>query len=333
VWGNDRAAWKGSESPAEEDGQERIEILKRPKLAVMAAGMGSRYGGLKQIDPVTREGEIIIDFSLYDAMLAGFSDVVFIIKKEIEEEVRALIDERAGKHLNIEYAFQEKEDLPAGFSVPDGRVKPWGTAHALLAAKDLLDGPFAVINADDYYGQSAYRIIYDKLEANERKGEDRKFTMVGYILENTITENGSVARGVCEIDKDGCLFEINERTRIEKRNGGIEYSEDCGDSWTRLDPKSIVSMNLWGLTPVFLEAAERDFPAFLKKALSGPNALKAEYLLPIKVDEMLKSGEAEVEVLHTDEVWYGVTYRKDKQKVAEAFQALKDKGLYPEKLW
>jgi hypothetical protein len=299
----------------------------------MAAGMGSRYGGLKQIDPVTREGEIIIDFSLYDAMLAGFSDIVFIIKKEIEEDVRALIDGRAGRHLNIEYAFQEKEDIPEGFVVPDGRVKPWGTTHALLAAKGLLDCPFAVINADDYYGQRAYRIIYDRLEANERKGESQKFTMVGYILENTITENGSVARGVCEIGEDGKLLAVNERTRIEKMDGGIAYSEDCGGTWTPLDPKSIVSMNLWGLTPAFLEAAERDFPAFLEKALSGPNVLKAEYLLPIKVDEMLKSKEAEVDVLYTDEVWYGVTYREDKEKVSEAFQALKDEGLYPEKLW
>lgn len=297
----------------------------------MAAGMGSRYGGLKQIDPISDKGEIILDFSLYDAMMAGFEKVIFIIKKENEADFRALIDEGAGKNLQVEYAFQELTDIPAGYEVPEGRVKPWGTCHAVLSARNLIDGPFAVINADDYYGPGAFQSIYDYLE---KAADDDKYRycMVGYQLENTLTENGHVARGVCEVSEDGQLLDIVERTKIMHRGDGIAFTEDDGETWTSLSEGTTVSMNFWGFTQSFVKEMGDRFHPFLDKALAE-NPLKAEYFLPGVVDQLIKENKAAVTVLKSADRWYGVTYKEDKQGVVDALQAMKDKGIYPDKLW
>jgi len=300
-----------------------------PLLVVMAAGMGSRYGGLKQIEPVTEQGEIIIDFSLYDAMMAGFEDVVFIIKKEIEADVRALIDEGAGKNLNITYVFQELTDLPPGYTVPEGRVKPWGTCHAVLAAKDEVKGNFCVINADDYYGAQAFRLIYDELKTS-MDGALYDYSMVGYLLANTLTEYGHVARGVCKLDESGRLIGVDERLKIMWRGGAIEYEE--GGEWIGVPRDATVSMNMFGFTPSLMKEIEEGFPVFLDAALEK-DPLKGEYLLPRKIDELLKNGKASVKVLPTDERWFGITYKEDREQVAAAVRAMKDKGLYPEYLW
>ena len=304
--------------------------MKKPVLVIMAAGMGSRYGGLKQIDPVTDEGEIIIDFSLYDAMSAGFDDIVFIIKKEIEDDVRALIDNRAGKHLNIKYVFQDLKDVPDGYSLPEERTKPLGTCHAILAARNIVDGPFAVINADDFYGSHAFQLMFDELSKIE-ENDVYKYSMVGYKLSNTLTEYGHVARGVCVLDDDGNLAGVEERLKIMQREGKVQYTED-DENWIDVPEDSTISMNFWGFTPSIIKEMEDGFPAFLDDAIKN-NPLKAEYLLPRKVDELLKEGKAEVKVLKTDDRWYGVTYKEDKEFVMDALRALKDKGLYPEVLW
>ena len=296
----------------------------------MAAGMGSRYGGLKQIDPITEHGEIIIDFSLYDAMMAGFDDVIFIIKKEIEEAVRERIDNGAGKQLNIRYAFQELDDIPAGFSVPEGRVKPWGTCHALLAARDMIEGNFAVINADDYYGPGAYSLVYEALQ-NAKDGDKYDYSLIGYRLANTLTEHGHVARGVCILDDKGNLAGVDERLKIMWRDGVPMYTENDTD-WVELSPDATVSMNMWGFTPSLIKEMQDGFPAFLEDALKN-NPEKGEYLLPRKVDELLKADKAQVRVLQTEERWFGVTYQEDKAHVSDSIRAMKDKGLYPEILW
>lgn len=305
--------------------------MKEPTLIIMAAGMGSRYGGLKQMDPITDQGEIILDFSLYDAMLAGFKRVIFVIKEEMEEDFRALIDERAGKHLQVEYAFQKLDDLPEGYVVPEGREKPWGTAHAVLSCRHLIDGPFAVINADDYYGPGGFQSIYDFLQSS-RDGETYSYCMVGFKLENTITENGHVARGVCEISQEGYLSQVTERTKIMRRPEGIAYTEDDGETWNVLPDGTTVSMNFWGFTKSMMDEMEAGFPAFLDQAMEE-NPLKGEYYLPMVADRLVKEGKATVKVLHTPDKWYGVTYRADKEMVMAALQSMKDKGLYPEKLW
>lgn len=305
--------------------------MNKPTLVIMAAGMGSRYGGLKQIDAISDQGEIILDFSLYDAMMAGFEDVVFVIKKENEEDFRALIDERAGKHLNVKYAFQDINDLPEGYSVPEGRVKPWGTGHAVMSARKVVDGPFVVINADDYYGAGAFQSIFDYLSHAE-DGDKYNFCMVGYNLEKTLTENGHVARGICTVDERGMLDDIVERTKIMRRGDEIQFTEDDGETWTSLPEGTTVSMNFWGFTNSFLKELEAGFPAFLDKALAE-NPLKGEYFLPAVVDKLIKEGRAEAKVLKSDDRWYGVTYKEDKPGVVAALQSMKDKGLYPEKLW
>lgn len=305
--------------------------MAKPILIIMAAGMGSRYGGLKQIDPISDKGEIILDFSLYDAMMAGFEKVIFIIKKENEADFRALIDERAGKYMQVEYAFQELSDIPAGYQVPEGRVKPWGTCHAVLSARKLIDGPFAVINADDYYGPGAFQTIYDYLE-NAKDDEKYRYCMVGYQLEKTLTENGHVARGVCEVGENGQLVDIVERTKIMYHDGGIAFTEDDGATWQPLEEGTTVSMNFWGFTESFVHEMEARFPAFLDKALAE-NPLKGEYFLPGVVDQLIQEQKASVRVLTSHDKWYGVTYKEDKQGVVDALQSMKDKGLYPEKLW
>lgn len=305
--------------------------MNKPTLVVMAAGMGSRYGGLKQIDPISDKGEIILDFSLYDALMAGFEDVIFIIKEENESDFRALIDERAGKHFNVKYAFQKLEDLPNGYDVPEGRVKPWGTCHAVLAARKLIEGPFAVINADDYYGPGAFQTMYEFL-SKAVDGDSYSFSMVGYQLAKTLTENGHVARGVCRVNSEGYLEDIVERTKIMHRTEGIAYTEDEEKTWNVLPEGTVVSMNFWGFTLSMMKEMETRFPGFLDEAIKG-NPLKGEYFLPGVVDRLIKEKKAAVKVLKSEDQWYGVTYKEDKEGVMAALQAMKDKGEYPDKLW
>ncbi len=306
-------------------------MSRKPVLVIMAAGMGSRYGGLKQIDPVDKEGHIIMDFSIFDARKAGFEKVVFIIKKENEKDFRESIGDRMSKIMEVDYAFQELTNLPEGFEVPEGRVKPFGTGHAILSCIDKIGGPFAVINADDYYGSHAFSAIYQYLSTHEDDDKYR-YTMVGYVLGNTLTENGHVARGVCETDEHGYLTGIQERTHIEKRGNGAAYTEDDGATFTDIPIDSIVSMNMWGFTASILKELKERFPLFLKENLKK-NPLKCEYFLPSVVGELLKEGKATVEVLKSEDKWYGVTYKEDKPVVVAAIQKLKDEGRYPQKLW
>lgn len=277
--------------------------MEKPVLVVMAAGMGSRYGGMKQIDPVGPSGQVIIDYSLYDARRAGFETVIFVIKHEIEDAFKAAIGDRVSKVMKVEYAFQQLEKLPAGFAVPEGRAKPWGTCHAVLAAKHLIHGPFAVINADDYYGPEAFQVIYDYLSTHQ-DGEVYDYCMVSYLLKNTVSENGSVARGVCEANPDGTLAAVTERTCIETYPGGIHFTENGGDTWQDLAPDTPVSMNLWGFGQSFLEEAEARFAGWLSENLPK-NPLKCEYFLPLVVSELLAEGKATVKLLHSTDKWYG----------------------------
>ena len=306
--------------------------MKKPVLVVMAAGMGSRYGGLKQIDPIDKAGHIIIDFSIYDAVKAGFEKVVFIIKKENEADFRAAIGDRLSKQIEVAYVFQDLHNLPEGYEVPEGRVKPWGTGHAVLSCIDEIDGPFAVINADDYYGSHAFKMAYDFLSENTDTEDTYQYMMVGYKLENTLTDNGHVARGVCVTDENGYLQTINERTRIEKKDGGAAYTEDDGATWTMLPEGSTVSMNMWGFSASILKELKDRFAKFLDENVEK-NPLKCEYFLPFVVDELLGEKKATVKVLKSMDKWYGVTYKEDKPVVVAAIQKLKDDGLYPEKLW
>lgn len=305
---------------------------KKPVLVIMAAGMGSRYGGLKQIDPVDEYGNIIMDFSIYDAAAAGFDKVVFIIKKEIEKDFKETIGKRMEEHVQVEYVYQDLHNLPEGYEVPEGRVKPWGTGHAVLSCLSVVDAPLAVINADDYYGSAAFKTIYNQLSIMKDTSDKKQYAMVGYQLYNTLTENGHVARGVCSVDENGRLKDIQERTRIEKHGAIAEYTEDDGKTWMKLGQETIVSMNMWGFTNSILEELNNRFKAFLDRELKT-NPLKCEYFLPFVVDEMLKEGKAEVQVLKTEDRWYGVTYKEDKETVVNAIRELKNKGIYPEKLW
>ncbi len=305
--------------------------MKKPVLVIMAAGMGSRYGGLKQIDPVDDEGHIIMDFSLYDAKKAGFEDVVFIIKKEDDKAFREAIGDRMSRYMNVTYVYQELTDLPAGYQVPEGRVKPWGTGHAVMSCRHVVDGPFAVINSDDYYGARAFPLIYDYLTSHP-DDEKYRYAMVGYELGNTVTENGSVSRGICSMNPAGELTGIRERTRIEMRDGGIAYTEDDGQTWVPVAEDATVSMNMWGFTASILTELWDRFPAFLDQGLKE-NPLKCEYFLPAVVSELLEEGKATVAVLKSTDKWYGVTYKEDKPVVVEAIRQMKAAGLYPDNLW
>ncbi len=300
----------------------------KPTLVIMAAGMGSRYGGLKQIDPVDAQGHIIMDFSIYDAMAAGFEKVVFIIKRANEQVFKESIGNRVSQKIQVEYVYQELAKIPEGFEVPEGREKPFGTGHAILCCKDVLDGPFVVINADDYYGKHAYQAIYDYL-MNHQDDEKYRYTMVGYSLKNTLTENGHVARGICKTDAEGFLREIVERTHIEKRGEGAAFTEDDGNTWTEVSTDSIVSMNMWGFSKSLLKELEIGFKDFLQNELPK-NPLNAEYFLPTAVGKLLKEEKASVRVLTSEDKWYGVTYKEDKKMVVDAIAGLKDQGLYPE---
>ena len=305
--------------------------MKQPVLVVMAAGMGSRYGGLKQIDPVDKEGHIIMDFSVYDAVKAGFKKVIFIIKKENEADFKAAIGDRLSKHLDVTYVFQDLKNLPEGYEVPEGRVKPWGTGHAVLSCIDEINGPFAVINADDYYGANAFRMAYDFLTQNQDEDGIYRYMMVGYKLENTLTENGHVARGVCVTDEEGHLQKIHERTHIERHEGSVAYTEDEGKTWTALPQDSTVSMNMWGLTPAFMDTLYDGFVEFLQNVKAGD--IKAEYLLPVMIDALIQKGTAQVDVLETKDTWFGVTYQEDKEVVIKAFKELTEAGVYPNGLY
>ena len=314
-----------------------IQLKKEPTLVVLAAGMGSRYGGLKQMDPVDREGHTILDFSVYDAIRAGFKKVVFIIKHEIEEDFKEMIGRRIEPYIQVSYVFQELDRLPQGYEVPEGRVKPFGTGHAVLCCKDQVDGPFAVINADDYYGPKAFDILYHSLVTYE-DDDLYRYVMVGFHIENTITENGHVARGVCKVDHDHYLTEINERTRIEKTDGGAAYTTDDGASWTPIPDGTPVSMNCWGFSRGFLDELEKRFPAFLDRHLSA-NPLKCEYFLPSVVEDLLREKKATVKVEESEDKWYGVTYQEDKSMVTAAIESMKSDGQdpagcrYPKYLW
>ena len=307
---------------------------KKPVLVVMAAGMGSRYGGLKQIDPVGSCGEAILDFSLFDAHEAGFETAVIIIKEAIREDFMQTVGKRLEKcPMEIRYAYQEQEKtLPEGMTIPEVRgAKPWGTGHAVLCAAKEIDGaPFAVINADDYYGKSAYRTIYNAL-AGRKDTDMAEFCMVGYLLGNTVTDNGSVARGVCDVDATGYLTNIVERTKIEKYEGGIRFTED-GETYEDLTPDTLVSMNMFGFTPSLLDALAEGFPEFLEKEVPL-NPAKKEYLLPTIVNNMLHAGKARIQVLSSEDRWYGVTYAADKPTVVAALKEKTESGMYPDGLW
>ena len=304
-------------------------MSKNPVLVVMAAGMGSRYGGLKQIDPVGSHGEAILDYSLFDAYEAGFRTAVIIIKEAIKKDFMDTVGKRLEKcPLEIRYAYQEMHKIPEGFTVPEGRVKPFGTSHAVLCATEEIDGaPFAVINADDYYGKDAFKVIYNYL-CNAKEND---YCMVGYLLGNTVTDHGSVARGVCTVNEDRYLTDIVERLRIEKYEGGIHFTVD-GESWTDLPFDTIVSMNMWGLTPGFLGHLKAGFPEFFQTQVPA-NPQKAEYLLPRSVDSLVQQGIATVKVLTSADRWYGVTYAQDKPIVVKALSDLAAEGKYPDGLW
>ena len=302
--------------------------MKDITLVIMAAGMGSRYGGLKQIDPIGANGEIILDYSVYDAIEAGFDKVIFVIKHEIEEDFKSIMQGKYENKIKIEYAYQDINNLPDGYSVPEGRVKPWGTGHAVLSCDGMIDGPFAVINADDYYGKETFQLIYNELKNIKAENE---FCMVGFKVENTLTENGHVARGVCQIDENGYLTDIVERTKIAIRDGKIMFTEDDGETWTEIQRGSTVSMNCWGFSGMMMPELKARFASFLDN--NKDNMLKCEYFLPFVVDDLLKEGKVTVKVMDTTEKWYGVTYKEDKEAVVNALKQKIADGVYPEKIW
>ncbi len=300
-------------------------------LVILAAGMGSRYGGLKQIDPVGPNNSIIIDYSIYDAVKAGFNKVVFIIKKENEEIFREVIGDKVAKHIKVEYVFQSTDKLPDGFECPEGRIKPWGTAHALYCCKGVVKEPFAVINSDDFYGRGAYAVLADWVEKTDLTGKPYKFAMAGYYLKNTLTENGAVSRGVCEVDENGKLTDVIERTKIKRVDGKISYTED-GENWNELPEESVASMNCWCFPAEFIDEIERYFIEFLAKEVPE-NPLKSEFFIPFLVRDMLKAGKCTVDVLETNDKWFGVTYIDDKPDVVKSISELVENGVYPENLW
>ena len=304
-------------------------MKKEPVLVVMAAGMGSRYGGLKQIDPVGSQGEAILDFSLYDAYQAGFKTAVIIIKEAIKKDFMETVGKRLEKcPLEIRYAYQEMDMLPEGYAVPEGRTKPWGTCHAVLSAKEAIDGaPFAVLNADDFYGRAAFRTVYDWLVSNE---DPKTYCMIGYEVGKTVTDHGGVTRGVCRSDKDGYLTQIVETSGIEKYEGGIRMP--FGEGWKDLDETTLVSMNFWGYMPSYLEKIAEYFPGFLDHALRD-NPMKGEFLLPTFIGQLIDEQKIQLKVLSSPDTWFGVTYAADKPKVVEALRALTAEGKYPDGLW
>ncbi len=300
-------------------------------LVILAAGMGSRYGGLKQIDPVGPDNSIIIDYSIYDAVKNGFNKVVFIIKKENEELFRQVIGDKVSKYVQVEYVFQSTDKLPEGFECPADRIKPWGTAHAIYCCKGVVNEPFMVINSDDFYGRGASEAISNWIDGTDFSGDKYKFAMAGYYLKNTLTDNGTVSRGVCDVDDNGQLVDVIERTKIMRVNGKISYTED-EQNWTELPEDVLCSMNCWCFPAEFIDEIEKYFIEFLKNEVPG-NPLKSEFFLPFLVRDLLSEKKCTVDVLETKDRWFGVTYKEDKPDVVKSVQALVDAGVYPEKLW
>ena len=301
--------------------------MKRPELLILAAGMGSRYGGLKQIDEIDDFGHVIIDYSIYDAVLAGFRDLTFVIKREIEDDFHAVMDSHlSGKGITVKYAYQELDKLPEGYIVPRGRVKPWGTAHAVMCAKEVIDAPFAVINADDFYGRGVFLKMFEFLESSKENGEKDLYAMIGYRLKNTVTDNGTVSRGVCSYDGDGMLTGITECGKIGVEQGSIYFVE--GGERYPLAPDTLVSMNFWGFTPSFIGECERRFVTFLDNNLDK-DPEKCEFLLPSVVGDLITEGKCDVKVIDSHDAWYGVTYKDDKPRVSRAIGELVDRGVYP----
>lgn len=305
--------------------------MKEPTLVILAAGMGSRYGGLKQIDPMDEYGNAIIDYSIYDAKRAGFKKIVFLIKEEIADIFKDTIGKRIESHIHVAYAYQELNKLPEGYTVPAGRIKPWGTAHAIYCCKDVIDGPFAVINADDFYGADAYRVMYNYL-TQEHDHEKYHYAMVGYHLKNTVTDNGHVSRGICMTDENNYLKSITERTHIEKRENTAVFTEDDGETWTPIAYDTLVSMNFFGFQHNLFAEINSGFPSFLDDALVN-NPLKGEYFIPSVVSHLIDTDKADVKVLNSTAQWYGVTYKEDKEYVVAALRQFRKEGLYPDSLW
>lgn len=307
--------------------------MKETTLVIMAAGIGSRFGGgIKQLEPVGPGGEIIMDYSIYDALKAGFDKIVFIIRRDLEEDFREVIGNRIEKVARVEYAFQELGDLPEGFSVPEGRKKPWGTGQAVLSIKGLVDGPFLVINADDYYGKEGFQKIHDYMVNHMKEdGDVYDMCMGGFILRNTLSDNGTVTRGVCTLDGDGSLKEVTETYEIRMEADGSMKAQDEQGNPVQVNPDQHVSMNMWGLPAAFLKELEKGFPEFLENLKEGD--IKSEYLLPKIIDKLVKAGKARVEVLETKDKWFGVTYKEDKETVVEAIRSLIAEGAYPERLY
>jgi len=306
-------------------------MTQTPTLIVMAAGIGSRYGGLKQVDPIGPHGEIVIDYAVFDALRAGFGKVVFLIRKDIEEIFRERVGSTIEKQVQTVYVFQELDNLPPGFSVPPERKKPWGTGHAVLSCKDAVHEPFAVINADDFYGPGAFQALADYLrQAQDLEGGPYDYSMAGYELENTLSEHGTVSRGVCEVTPDGYLAQVRERTKIKRFGDQVKYTEN-GEEWVTLPAHSTVSMNMWGFTPGFFKELEQIFPRFLKANVETMS--KVEFYLPSVVNQLLDEQKARVKVLPVQEKWFGVTYPEDRASVQEAIRGLVRQGVYPESLW
>jgi hypothetical protein len=303
--------------------------MQKPTLLVLAAGMGSRYGGLKQLDAMGPNGEAVIDYSVFDAVRAGFGKVVFIIRKDFEEQFKEHIGSRFEGVVDVAYAFQQIDNLPGGFDVPEGREKPWGTGQAILSAKDVTAEPFAAINADDFYGRDAFEKLAGFLKSAEVGGVEQHYAMIGFRLKNTLSDFGSVSRGICESDGEGMLGSVIEMTGIEKIEGGAEQRNDDG-SVTSLTGEEVVSMNMWGFTPELFPRLEEKFVAFLE---AQGCEMKSEFYIPSVVDELIREGRADTKVIETESTWFGVTYQEDKPHVIGSIRALIDAGEYPEKLW
>ena len=306
--------------------------MKDTVLVIMAAGIGSRFGGgIKQLEPVGPGGEIIMDYSIHDAMEAGFNKVIFIIRRDLEKDFKEIIGHRIEKLLPVEYAYQELEDLPAGYEVTPGRTKPWGTGQAVLSVKGMVDGPFLVINADDYYGREGFRRIHDYMaEHMDSQSEIYDICMGGFVLSNTLSDNGTVTRGVCQVDENGYLTNVTETYNIQMKEDGLHATDESGAPVT-ISPSQPVSMNMWGLPASFVQELEKGFPVFLDNLKEGD--IKSEYLLPKIIDNLVQNKKARVTVLDTPDKWFGVTYREDKQAVADAIRGLIQSGVYKEKLF
>ncbi len=306
--------------------------MKNTALVIMAAGIGSRFGGgIKQLEPVGPNGEIIMDYSIHDAMEAGFNKVIFIIRRDLEKDFKEIIGHRIEKLLPVEYAYQELEDLPAGYEVTPGRTKPWGTGQAVLSVKGMVDGPFLVINADDYYGREGFRRIHDYMaEHMDSQSEIYDICMGGFVLSNTLSDNGTVTRGVCQVDENGYLTNVTETYNIQMKEDGLHATDESGAPVT-ISPSQPVSMNMWGLPASFVQELEKGFPVFLDNLKEGD--IKSEYLLPKIIDNLVQNKKARVTVLDTPDKWFGVTYREDKQAVTDAIRGLIQSGVYKEKLF